>query len=88
METNNGYSWANGGVVQKLAYWVLGSVFPRVRHQEALCLHPCAPCVREGNFLYLTLRSETEEEVVKDEIFARPGNWTRDSGSKAQYPVH
>ena len=24
--------WQVSGVVQKLAYWVLGSVFPRVRH--------------------------------------------------------
>ena len=39
-------------------------------------------------FLYLTSGSETGEGVAKDEVFARTGNRTRDSRSRAQYAIH
>ena len=38
--------------------------------------------------LYLTLRSETDEGVAKDKVFARTENWARDTGSKAQQATH
>jgi len=39
-------------------------------------------------FLYLTSGSETDEGVTKDKVFARTGNRTPDSESKAQYAIH
>jgi len=48
------------GVVQKLAYWGLGSAFPRVHTHETFCLHPRAP--REGN----PMGSQTLKRYLKD----------------------
>jgi len=64
------------GVVQKLAYWVLGSAFPSVIRRLSACI------------LYLTSGSETDEGVAKDNVFARTENQARNSGSKAQYAIH
>jgi len=77
------------GAMQKLAYWVLGSAFSRVRHKS---LPACTRVPhREGNwvgFLYLMSGSETDEGVAKDKVFAGTGNSTRDSGFKDQYAIH
>ena len=38
--------------------------------------------------LYLMAGSETGEGVANDRVFARTGNRTRHSGSKAQFDIH
>jgi len=54
-------------------------------------LAPACPVEKETlweGFFYLTSGSETDEGAVKDKVFARAGNRTRGSGTRAQYAIH
>ena len=71
------------GVIQKLTYWVWLSVSQGASLADFLSApaHPIEKVTLWVSFLYLNLGSG----VVKDNIFARTGNQTPDSGFKARY---
>ena len=50
-------------------------------------MHPHAPERRKGLHCLMS-RSETDEGVAKDSIFARIGNQTREPCTEGQYAIH